>query len=154
MRGILAEYIVASAVGKVNDYRTEWDAYDIETEEGIKIEVKSDAYLQSWKQKELSRISFSIRPTKGWDSTTDTYSSEVVRQSHVYVFCVLKHTVQETLDPLDMEQWQFFVLGTKKLTASVGNQKSISLSRLESLNPIITSYEELHREIRGLELES
>jgi len=37
MRGILAEYIVASAVGKTNGSRTEWDAFDIETNEGIKV---------------------------------------------------------------------------------------------------------------------
>lgn len=47
MRGILAEYIVASSVGMSSGTRTEWDAFDIETSEGIKVEVKSGAYVQS-----------------------------------------------------------------------------------------------------------
>lgn len=63
MRGILAEYIVASALGENYSHRSEWDAYDIETKEGIKIEVKSSAFIQTWHQKRLSSIQFSIRPT-------------------------------------------------------------------------------------------
>ena len=89
MRGILAEYIVASAVGMVSGNRTEWDAYDVETNEGIKVEVKSGAYIQSWSQKKLSTIQFGIRPTQGWDSGNGAYSNVVERQSDVYVFCVL-----------------------------------------------------------------
>jgi hypothetical protein len=47
-RGILAEYIVARALGLAkNGVRDEWAAYDLCTPEGIKIEVKSAAYLQN-----------------------------------------------------------------------------------------------------------
>ncbi len=65
MRGVLAEYIVRQDLGIEKSTRTEWDAYDLEMENGIKIEVKSGAYLQSWKQEKLSQISFGIAPTKG-----------------------------------------------------------------------------------------
>jgi len=51
LRGVLAEYIVATALGCNTGVRTQWDAYDIKTESGIRIEVKSAAYLQSWSQK-------------------------------------------------------------------------------------------------------
>lgn len=40
MRGVLAEFIVASSLGIADSCRVEWDAYDIITKEGIKIEVK------------------------------------------------------------------------------------------------------------------
>lgn len=148
LRGILAEYIVASAFGMAEGNRTEWDAYDIQTQEGIKVEVKSGAYIQSWLQKQLSTIQFSIRPTQGWDSTNNTYSTEVVRQSDVYVFCLLKHTNQETVDPLNLDQWVFYVLATEKLNQDVGAQKTITLARLKKLNPIITSYGELSTSIK------
>jgi hypothetical protein len=148
LRGILAEYIVASAFGMVEGNRTEWNAYDIQTQEGIKVEVKSGAYIQSWLQKQLSTIQFSIRPTQGWDSTNNTYSTEVVRQSDVYVFCLLKHTNQETVDPLNLDQWVFYVLATEKLNQDVGAQKTITLARLKKLNPIITSYGELSTSIK------
>ena len=50
LRGVLAEYIVRQDLMIKKSTRTEWDAYDLETENGIKIEIKSAAYLQSWKQ--------------------------------------------------------------------------------------------------------
>ena len=46
-RGRLAEFIVAKALGISTDgVGNEWDAYDLETKDGVKIEVKSAAYLQ------------------------------------------------------------------------------------------------------------
>ena len=57
MRGVLAEYIVSSALGESHGHREEWDAYDIETKEGIKIEVKSAAYIQTWAQNKPSNYS-------------------------------------------------------------------------------------------------
>jgi hypothetical protein len=47
----LAEFIVALAMDiTLNEPRDEWGAYDMQTRDGIKIEVKSAAYLQSWTQ--------------------------------------------------------------------------------------------------------
>jgi len=148
MRGILAEYIVASAVGKTEDHRTEWDAFDIETPEGIKVEVKSGAYIQSWSQKKLSSIQFGIAQTQGWNSKNNTYSTTAERQSDVYVFCVLRHQDQETIDPLNLNQWTFFVLATRELNRVVGAQKTLSLSRLEKLSPSNSTYGELYAAIK------
>ena len=46
-RGALAEFIVARAIGSEPAVRNDWAAYDLETPSGIKVEVKSSAYLQS-----------------------------------------------------------------------------------------------------------
>ena len=148
MRGIFAEYIVASALGVTEGNRTEWDAYDIETAEGIKVEVKSGAYIQSWAQKKLSNIQFGIRPTLGWDSKNNEYTTVVERQSDVYVFCVLNHKDQETIDPLNVSQWLFYVMATKSLNQSVGKQKTITLSSLKMLNPTEVTYSELYAEVK------
>ena len=56
-RGRLAEFIVAKACGvDTSQPRDEWEAVDLETPEGVRIEVKSAAYIQSWHQEDLSRI--------------------------------------------------------------------------------------------------
>lgn len=61
-RGRFAEFIVASATNiDTTQVRDEWAAYDLVTAEAIKIEVKSAAYIQSWFQKSLSKISFIIK---------------------------------------------------------------------------------------------
>ena len=143
LRGILAEFIVASAIGCNSGARTEWDSFDIKTSDGIRIEVKSGAYIQSWYQRSLSSINFSIRPTKRWDSSANTYSVEKTRQSDVYVFCVLGHKQQESIDPTNVNQWVFYIISTKSLNKKVGAQKSITLSRLKKLKPLEVKFREI-----------
>src|SRR5918993_183824 len=59
-RGVLAEFLVATALGiPTAGVREPWAAYDLETQDGLKVEVKSSAYLQSWFQKKKSAITFS-----------------------------------------------------------------------------------------------
>ena len=133
-RGILAEFIVAQAIGIPSGaIRTEWDAYDLETADGIKIEVKSSAYLQSWHQDKLSTLNFGIAKTKAWFPETNRYEEVAKRQSNVYVFAILTHKDKTTVDPLDLNQWQFYVLATNVLNERVGDQKTISLRNLERL---------------------
>jgi hypothetical protein len=88
-RGILAEYIVAMDLGADGGVWSGWDSWDLETREGTKVEVKSASYLQAWGQKELSRISFGIAPTRAWDPETNRYSDRISRWADVYVFCLL-----------------------------------------------------------------
>lgn len=142
LRGALAEFIVATALELDTDTcRKDWSAYDLETPSGIKIEVKSSAYLQSWNPDRISDIRFNIRPTRAWDAETD-FSDEVKRQSDVYVFCVYASKVKEDT-PLLLDQWEFYVLPTDVLNQRCGNQKTISLNSLLSLNPIKTNFGEL-----------
>ena len=148
LRGVMAEYIVTTAVGSKEKTRTEWDAYDVETPERIKVEIKSSAYFQSWAQKKLSTIQFNIRPTRGWDAKTNTYSLQQERQSDVYVFCVLEHKNKETINPLDISQWVFYVIGTPKLNKAADAQKTITLSMLLKLEPKKVKYGEIHEAIK------
>lgn len=127
-RGILAEYIVVRALAIPTDeqVRDEWAPFDLETREGIKIEVKSAAYIQSWEQERVSRISFGTPKTLAWDPESGTLSSEPKRHADVYVFALFAQQ-EMPIDPLDLDQWQFYALSTSKLD----DRKSISLSALE-----------------------
>lgn len=104
MRGVLAEYLVARDLGVAQAARVEWDAYDLRTQQGLRVEVKSAAYLQSWKQAKRSRICFDIEPKQGWNAETNEYSTERRRQADVYVFALLNHHDKATLDPLNLAQ--------------------------------------------------
>lgn len=143
MRGMLAEYIVASALGLTEGTRIEWDAYDLVTSAGAKIEVKSAAYLQSWYHKKLSLIQFSIRPTRYWDATNNTLAQEARRQCDIYVFCLLHHTDKATVDPMDLDQWTFYVLLADKLNRASPTQGKIGLSSLLRLGPHVVGYSQL-----------
>lgn len=143
MRGVLAEYLIACELGVTSGIRVEWDAYDLKTKQGVRIEVKSAAYLQSWYQARLSAISFDIRPTTGWDASTNIYGTVRKRQADVYIFAVLEHKDKATIDPLNVNQWTFYILPTAILDAELPNQKRLSLGGLERLRPLQAKFGEI-----------
>jgi hypothetical protein len=143
LRGVLAEFIIASALGITKKPREEWDAYDLITSAGLKIEVKSSSYLQSWEQTKLSKIIFGIQPTE--DILVN--NGEKIRRSDIYIFCVLSHQDKNTVNPLNLSQWDFYILDTDILNERVKKQKTITLSSLLKLNPVKVKYDELENKI-------
>ncbi|MDE2756857.1 MAG: hypothetical protein OXI92_09980 [Acidobacteriota bacterium] len=142
-RGILAEFLVAAAIGQSDGVRSEWDAYDLQTASGLKLEVKSSAYLQSWYQRVFSKITFSIRPTRAWNAQTNQYDSEAQRQADVYVFALLHHKEQDTVNALDLSQWTFYVVSRQRLECARPNRKSIALGQLLKIGPRVSTFHEL-----------
>jgi len=147
-RGVLAEYLVAQALGvAAGSVREEWAAFDIEALDGTRVEVKSAAYVQSWHQDRLSRITFRVPKTLAWDRDTNRQSSEAERQADVYVFALLAHTDQPTLDPLDVSQWEFYVVPTSALDGRERSQHSITLPSLRKLAGESASFSRLKQAI-------
>lgn len=142
-RGRFAEFIVGTAV-EMNPkrLRDEWDAFDIKTDNGIKIEIKSASYIQSWNQKNFSAISFSIRKARYWDPNAGMSEDEAKRHADLYVFCLLKIKDQKMIDPLKLEQWEFYVLPTYKLDNYTRSQTSITLNSLQRLTESV-NYDKL-----------
>ncbi len=150
MRGVLAEFLVAADLGVNHTPRIEWDSCDLRTPHGLKVEVKSAAYLQSWTQAKLSHISFDIEPKQGWDAATNTSSTERKRQADVYVFALLSHQDKATLDPLDLAQWQFFVLPSLILDEKLPQQKTMRLSTLLRLKPVQVKFGSIRTAIENV----
>lgn len=146
LRGVLAEYLVVTALGLGDKPRNEWAEYDVKLRSGKKIEIKSAAYIQSWAQRRCSAISFDIAPRKsGWNAETgeSTTLDTPQRFADVYVFCLLKHCDQNTIDPLDVDQWDFYVLSTACLDCECANQCKIGLGRLRELAGDAVNYAKL-----------
>jgi hypothetical protein len=150
LRGHLAEYLVALDCCDTATLRLEWDAYDCKTRGGAKVEVKSSAYLQSWPQEEYSEITFGIATKQGWVAETNEWLPEKKRHADAYVFCLLKEKDPQRLDPLDLEQWEFYVLLTRVLDKKVGNQKTIGLEPLMKLGPERVEFGGIGERIDGL----
>lgn len=133
-RGRLAEFIVATALGlDISGVRNDWDAFDLTTSAGLKIEVKSAAYLQSWFQPRLTDIVFHTPRTHAWAASTNRFSNESRRQADVYVLALLHHQDKLTIDPLNVAQWTFFVVPTRVLDWRTRSQHSITLPSLQAL---------------------
>ena len=138
-RGKLAEFIVVTALDIKSDVSATWDKFDL-TFKGKGVEIKSAAYLQSWYQEKESSIAFSIRPTLGWDATSQKYDTEQKRQADVYVLCLLKHKDKLTVNPLNLEQWEFYIVSTAILNELFPVQKSVSLSSLIKMGVVPCDY--------------
>ena len=132
-RGYLAEFIVTRALG-IAAQRVEWAEYDV-LFDNIKIEVKSSAYLQSWEQPRLSRITFTglkgtrYTPRGGYDPAGKQFNADV------YVFGVQTATDHASYNVLDLTQWAFYVL--PRTTLESRGYGSISLPALAELAPTI-----------------
>jgi hypothetical protein len=146
-RGRFAEFIVATATGvDIRQPRDEWAPFDLVTPDGIKIEVKSAAYIQSWHQKELSKISFSTKAAYVWDNETSTQSAVAYRSADVYVFCLLHHDNKQTCDPLNLDHWEFYIVATCELNNYTRSLSSITLNSLKKLTRSI-KYSKLMEEV-------
>lgn len=149
-RGRLAEYLVARALGLASDgVRDEWAAFDLLTPSGIKVEVKSAAYVQSWRQRALSAVSFVVPKTLAWDAETNVQDREARRQADVYVFALLAHVDKATIDALDLGQWRFYALATSVLDARTRSQHSITLKSLEELTGPPVEYARLREMVEN-----
>jgi hypothetical protein len=145
VRPMLAEFVVAQALGAEHRPRVEWDAYDVVTPDGIRVEVKSSAYVQAWAQARPSSIRFGGLNGRTWDATAG-YAASATYNSDVYVFALMTARDHASYDPLDLAQWKFWVLPRRIVEAI--NQKSLALSRVESLAGASVSYEALPEAVR------
>lgn len=149
LRGSLAEYIVASALDINKSVQENWKSYDLDYS-NLKIEIKSSAYIQTWQQADYSKINFSIRKSREWLADT-SYSNEIKRQADIYIFCLLNHKDQETLNPMDLDQWKFYIVRTSELDDKLGDVQQLSLNRLMKIEHIVCIYGEIKNVINEVD---
>lgn len=133
-RGVLAEYLVGRAVGAdLTAPRQPWSPFDLRTPDGWKLEVKASAFLQAWGQVAPSAPTFDIARKQAWNHAKGRYEGLRDRHADVYVFALLAHQDKRTLDPLDVEQWRFFVVPTREIERAHGDRQRVGLAQLRKL---------------------
>jgi len=85
----------------------------------------------------LSKISFSIKKAQLWNNQLSQYSNEATRHADVYVFCLLKHDVRETIDPLNLDHWDFYIVPITRLNSYQRSEHSITLKSLQALTSAV-----------------
>jgi hypothetical protein len=132
VRGILAEFLVAKAVGATEAPKEEWANFDVQTPDGIRIEVKASAYWQSWPQRGPSKIVFSGLTARSWEED-GSYSAERQIRANVFVFAVQACADPTKYDPLDVGQWEFYVLPASAVAETGARSLSLaSFARYEA----------------------
>lgn len=139
-RGILAEFIVATALGVTGEIREEWSPVDLKYK-GMPIEVKASGYLQAWGQDQLTKPKFGVTKAQYYDRATGEYRGERRRHADLYVFC-LHHCCDTTqVNPLDLDQWSFYVTPTSLLEQRFPTADLVSRQQLEKVgvSPVVHS---------------
>jgi hypothetical protein len=109
-RGILAEFLVARAVGDERGLRIGWDNFDAQAPDGTAVEVKCSAFLQSWALKRHSELRFGRLSAREFDATRNEYSVDARVRADVFVFCVQTQREPAAYDMLDISHWEFWVV--------------------------------------------
>jgi len=149
VRPLFAEFIVGIALNAIGVPRIEWNSYDLKYK-NKKIDVKSSGYLQSWKQKSISKINFDIAKKLVWNSQTNKYSDIPIRSSDIYVFCVYQEKeTKEIRKFLGIENWEFYILPTDVLDNKFTNQKTLTLNKLKKTSKSI-GFDYIKRQIDTL----
>lgn len=60
---------------------------------------------------------------------------------------MLSHKDKDTVNPLNLDQWDFYILDTEILNTKIPKQKTITLSSLLKLEPVKVKYDGLKNEI-------
>ena len=99
---------------------------------GKRIEVKATSYWQSWKASHIisEQRNFSIRKTY---LDYQNNKSDKARQNDIYIFCLDKGRDEKSSNPMNLENWVFYVVPTKVINKMFGDQKVLSLKRLEKI---------------------
>jgi hypothetical protein len=129
LRGDLMEWAVAHLLGIRLSDRGDWTPYDL-NDNGITIQVKQSSFLQGWAQRRPSTPRFSGLVVGAWDPDTDTMSAPTL-QCDWYVLCLLTCTDAAKWNPLDLDQWVFYVL--PRATVQAGGYRSLGLVTLDKL---------------------
>jgi hypothetical protein len=145
-RGVLAEYLVATAVGDAGAVRNGWATHDVTLPAGdghpvIRIEVRHGGYLQTWQQPAFTKVHFGRLRSWGWNRETGKLDLPPAFHADVYVFAVHTCKDPDQLDVLDLAQWDFRVLHRK--TIEEYGTKSLAWRTVQRLAPKSVPWEGL-----------
>lgn len=132
IRDDISKFIVAKAL-KITDRKFQYfDGHDLTSKEGIPIDVRSASYITSQEEEDTKEISFNIGKS---------------RKGFIYVFCVLSHRTKEDLNPLNINQWEFYITTKSNLEKILDGDEEITLKKLILNNAIESEYENLYKDI-------
>lgn len=149
-RGVLAEYIVAVLLGVDKTPRNPWLPFDLKLNDGTTVEVKTMSRLQAWAQKQLSDPKVVISEKRSWNPDTGILTQTSSLNADIYVICYFISEEHSAADPLNLDQWNFFVLDKKEVGVILKKSKSISLKALNKMNKRPLKAPELPSEISRL----
>lgn len=147
MQEVIAEFIVEKALKIEKSYNTDyWTLFDI-LYRNCRIEIKETSYYHPWNEngKVSNQRTFGI--TKANSNYEDNgIENKFERQNDIYVFCLNTGTTKESSNPMNLNNWEFYIVPTSIINEKCGNNKTINLNRVRQLTKAV-SYDNLKESI-------
>lgn len=151
----IAEFLVCQSLGiEKAENVNYWTAYDL-SYKGKRIEVKATSYIHPWNRRVSNTRTFSIAPSNNayWSELPGQRESpRLARQSEIYVFCLNTERNTKNPQPLNIDNWEFYVVPTYRINAYCErngnpNQKTINLTVIKRIVGQATKFGELKETI-------
>lgn len=133
LRGQVAEAIIALALEpEWNWCSADYAGWDFERPDGLRLEVKQSAAMQSWSNCKPSKAIFDVAARTGyWEGGTE-WTAKAGRPAHLYVFA--HHSIYgDDTDHRDPLQWKFYVVPSRDLP----NVKKLGLAAISTLTSAV-----------------
>jgi len=133
LRGQVAEAIVALALEpEWNWCSADYSGWDFERADGLRLEVKQSAAMQSWSTGKPSKAIFDVAARTGyWEAGTE-WIAKAGRPAHLYVFA--HHGIYgDDADHRDPSQWGFYVVPSHVLP----DVKQLGLATISTLTSVV-----------------
>lgn len=111
MQEVIAEFIVEKALGIDKAQNTDyWTLYDILYRD-YRIEIKETSYYHPWNEdgKVSKQRMFGITKANSNYESNET-ENKFERQNDIYVFCLNTGTTKETSNPMNLDNWEFYII--------------------------------------------
>ena len=149
MQEYIAEFLVAQALGVSESQNAGyWTLWDI-TYRDTKIEIKETSFYHPWnKNGHVSKQrTFGITKANGSYDPTTCGNKEYRRQNDIYVFCLNTGNTPDESYPLNLNNWEFYVIPTSFINEKCGDNKTLSLNRIRNFGFSPLRYDEIKNEI-------
>lgn len=147
MQEVIAEFLVEKALGIDKAQNTDyWTLYDI-LYRNYRIEIKETSYYHPWNENGIVSKYRSFGITKA-NSNYDIKDCEnkFERQNDIYVFCLNTGNTKEESNPMNLNNWEFYIVPTSIINEKCGNNKTITLGKVRKLTQKV-SYDKIKENI-------
>ena len=117
-------------------------------------------YIMTWKPKPMplayeafdpdivrKELEEGITKANGSYDSSNSGNNEFCRQNDIYVFCLNTGDTRDTSYPLNLNNWEFYIIPTAVINEKCGNNKTISLGKIKKLGFAAKKYDEIKTEI-------
>lgn len=147
LQEVIAEFIVEKALGLKESQNIDyWTLFDLKYR-GYRIEIKETSYYHPWNENgkiSKQRIFGISKANSNYESSNTENKYE--RQNDIYVFCLNTGMSREESNPMNLNNWIFYIVPTSIINKECGDNKTISLNRVKKLAKEVT-YEKIKETI-------